>query len=115
MNQPKFINDDAFRALRAGDVDAFHRMTAGRATIDFTEGDLRAADLRKADLSKVILRGAYLKLADLRGCDLRHMDLEGCSLHQAKIGGTYFPLNVAAEEIRLSVQEGTRIRVGTAR
>lgn len=110
MNQPKFINDDAFRALRAGDVEAFHRMTAGRETIDFSDGDLRAADFRKANLSKVILRGAYLKLADLRGCDLRHLDLEGCSLHQAKVGGAYFPNNLPAEEIRLSVQEGTRIR-----
>jgi len=112
MNQPKFINDDAFRALRSGDVDAFHRMIASRSTVDFSDGDLRAADLRKADLSKVVLRGAYLKLADLRGCDLRHLDLEGCSLHQAKIGGAYFPANVSAEEIRLSVQEGTRVRVG---
>jgi uncharacterized protein YjbI with pentapeptide repeats len=110
MAQPKFINDDAFRALRAGEIDAFHRMVSGRASVEFSDGDLRAVDFRKVDLTKVSLRGAYLKLADLRGCDLRHMDLEGCSLHQAKVGGAFFPDNVSAEEIRLSLQEGTRIR-----
>lgn len=110
MNTLKLLNDDAFRALRAGEIDSFHRMISTRAAVDFSETDLRAVDLRKIDLKKVVLRGSYLKLADLRGCDLRHMDMEGCSLHQAKVGGTYFPANVSAEEVRLSVQEGTRIR-----
>lgn len=114
MKEPRFIPDDAFRALRAGETESFHRLTSERASVDFSGGDLRAVDFRKVDLSKLVLRGAYLKLADLRGCDLRHLDLEGCSMHQAKIGGTYFPEDVPAEEIRLSVQEGTRIRTRSA-
>jgi uncharacterized protein YjbI with pentapeptide repeats len=53
-----------------------------------------------------------LRDADFRGCDLRHVDLEGASMHNAKISGTYFPDNLTPEEIQLSVQHGTRIRLG---
>ena len=62
------------------------------------------------DLAKVRLRGSYLRDADLRGVDLRHVDMEGCSLYHAKISGAYFPTNLSAAEISMSVQYGTRVR-----
>jgi len=110
MSVPRFPDDAAFKCLRAGDLDGYHRAIAGRETVDFSGTDLRGTDLRNADLSKVILRNAYLRDADLRGCDLRHMDLEGVSLQGAKISGTYFPSNVRSGEIRMSLRHGTRIR-----
>jgi uncharacterized protein YjbI with pentapeptide repeats len=110
MSTPIFIDDPAFRDLRANNIEHFVRHTSGRKTIDFSKADLRGVDLRHVDVSNLILRDAYLRDADLRGLDLRHLDLEGCSLHGAKISGTYFPANLSAQEITSSVQYGTRLR-----
>ena len=110
MSKPKFPQDPAFKLLRVGEVDAFHRNIETRDEVDFSGSDLRGTDFREVDLSKILLRDAYLRDADFRGCDLRHLDLEGASIQGAKISGAYFPENVAAEEIRLSRRHGTRIR-----
>ena len=110
MAQPKFLDDPAFRCLRTGDLDGFRKQLAGRQAVDLSESDLRGADLRGLDLAKVQLRGSYLRDADLRGLDLQHVDMEGCSLYHAKISGAYFPTNVSAAEISMSVQYGTRMR-----
>jgi uncharacterized protein YjbI with pentapeptide repeats len=113
MGKARFINDEAFRSLRAGDAQAFHRMIERRSVVDFTDGDLRGTDFRDVDLTKVVLRGAYLKDADLRGMDLRKVDLEGASIHNARIGGTFFSSDLPASEIALSVKYGTRMRTRT--
>ena len=110
MAEPRFLDDPAFRCLREGDLAGLERHAAGRSPIDFSDSDLRGVDLRGVDLSKVLIRGAYLRDADLRGLDLRHVDMEGCSLYHAKISGTYFPPNVRAEELALSVDYGQRHR-----
>ena len=111
MPRPRFPKEQvAFACLRAGDLDGFHHAIQGQRAIDLTDADLRGVDLRNADLSNVVLRGAYLRDADLRGLDLRHLDLEGCSILHAKISGTFFPASIPAEEIRLSQEQGTRLR-----
>jgi uncharacterized protein YjbI with pentapeptide repeats len=110
MAVPKFLHDEAFKCLRSGDLDGYHAKIATMKDVDFSDCDLRGTDLRQADLSKVKLTGAYLRDADLRGLDLRHLDLEGCSLFHAKVSGTYFPGNLSAIEIRMSVELGTRMR-----
>lgn len=104
--------DEAYSTIRTGDLPGFAGATAGRHEIDFSGADLRGVDLRKVDISKIVLRGAYLRDADLRGLDLRSHDLEGCSLLHAKISGAYLPADISAEEIRLSVEHGIRIRRG---
>ena len=38
------------------------------------------------------------------------LDLEGASIAGTKISGTYFPKELSAEEINLSLQHGTRMR-----
>jgi len=110
MSKPIFPKDPAFRLLRVGEVDAFHKNIEERDVVDLTGSDLRGTDFRKVDLIKIILRDAYLRDADFRGCDLRHLDLEGASLQGARISGAYFPKNVTAAELRLSRRHGTRIR-----
>jgi uncharacterized protein YjbI with pentapeptide repeats len=109
---PRLLDDEAFHCLRSEDLDGFHRHIAGRQEVDFSNCELKGTDFRRADLSKVILSGSHLREADLRGVNLRHMDLEGCSLIHAKISGTYFPENLSAAEIRMSVECGTRLRTG---
>lgn len=113
MAAPLFLDHPAYRALRVDDLDGFHLAVINHTTVDFTGADLRGIDFRKADLSKIILKEAYLRDADLRGCDLRHMDLEGASFHGTKVAGAYFPANVSAAELQMSVVHGTRVRTGT--
>ncbi len=110
MPVPLFVDDPAFKALRAGDLDGFHRLIQDREVVDFSDADLRATDFRKVDLSKLVLRNAYLRDADFRGCDLRHIDLEGASVHNARIAGVYFQKNLPSREIRMSLRHGTRMR-----
>ncbi len=110
MGTPRFLNDPAFKSLRVGALEEFHRAIADRKVADFSGTDLRGTDFRNVDLSKLILRDAYLRDADFRGCDLRHLDLDGVSMHNAKISGAYFPKNVTSHEIRMSLRHGTRIR-----
>ena len=104
MANPVLLDDPAFKCLRVRDLDGYHRAVAGRKTLDFSGTDLRGTDFRGVDMSNIVLRDAYLRDADLRGCDLRHTDLEGASLHNAKVAGAYFPANVAAEELLVSLQ-----------
>lgn len=111
MARPNFLDDPAFKCLRAGDIDGYHRAIESRKVVDFTGADLRGVDFRNADVSKLILRDGYLRDADLRGCDMRKVDLAGVSIHSAKISGTYFPYEIDAAEIQLSLKQGTRLRV----
>ena len=78
--------------------------------LDLSNVNLRGADLRRANLRKADLRNAYCHSADLRGVDLSEAKLEGASFHMARVSGAYFPPNVPADEIRLSLEIGTRIR-----
>ena len=110
MSTPSFPQDPAFKLLRVGEIGAFHKNIEGRDVVDFAGTDLRGTDFRKVDLSKIILRDAYLRDADFRGCDLRHLDLEGASLQGAKVSGAYFPENVTASELRMTLRHGTRVR-----
>lgn len=110
MPAPRFIDDPAYRALRVNDMEGFHLAIINRQVVDFSGADLRGIDFRNADLARLILKDAYLRDADLRGCDLRHMDLEGASFHGARIAGAYFPADVPASEIQMSVILGTRVR-----
>ncbi len=110
QNKPQFPDDEAFRNLRAGEIDAFHKNIEGRDVVDFSGSDLRGATLKGADLSRVNLRNCYLRDADLSGQDLRDHDLDGCSLLRAKVSGTYFPDDISASEVRLSLEFGIRMR-----
>ena len=83
---------------------------AAKEQPDLQNADLRMADLRGMNLRRANLRGAYLRHADLRGVDLSEVDLDGASINEARISGTFFPRDVPADEITLSVWKGTRLR-----
>jgi uncharacterized protein YjbI with pentapeptide repeats len=57
---------------------------------------------------------SYFRNADLSGIDFRDTNLEGASLLDAKLSGTYFPAEISAQEIRLSLDTGTRLRYDRA-
>lgn len=108
---PDYIQESWFEALREGQIEAFNKArTEGKVT-HLKNANLRGSDLKGANFKGLDLENAYLRYADLRGVDLRGCNLEGVSLKDAKIGGVYFPNNITAEEIRNSIEYGTRLRV----
>ena len=100
--------------LRDGRIEEFNKLAATEPP-DLRKTDLRMIDLRKADLGRADLSGAYLRNADLRGLDFSAANLEGASLHDANVAGVFFPEALCAEEIRLSVDLGTRMRCRVSR
>ncbi|HEY9745502.1 MAG TPA: pentapeptide repeat-containing protein [Oculatellaceae cyanobacterium] len=84
---------------------------ANGGVVDLSNAHLRGYDMRKCKLRKADLTGAYLRSADLRSVDLSEAKLDGASLKEAKVSGTLFPRNLPPEEIRLSLEYGTRLRV----
>jgi uncharacterized protein YjbI with pentapeptide repeats len=98
--------------LSEGDVIGFnHEAEKMGGKVDLSGCDLRGLDLRQARLKAADLRGAYLRDADLRGADLSEALLDGASFNHAKISGVLFPPTLPPEEIRLSVEYGTRLRL----
>jgi hypothetical protein len=89
----------------------FNRLKNEGKAPDLRQSNLSGLDLRKADLKGLDLSGCYLRGANLQGVDLSGCNLRGVSLKGALISGALFPDDVTAEEIRLSSEHGTRIRV----
>ena len=110
-NPPKFKPEDAaFRLLREGDIEGFNRYKASGGEMDLTHCDFRGVDFRGIEAAGLDLSGCYFRQADLRGVDFSQAVLEGASINGALISGTYFPPELTAEEIDLSLMHGTRMR-----
>lgn len=80
--------------------------------VDLSGAQFKGYDLRRCRLEFADLTGAYLRSADLRGLDLSQATLDGASIKEARISGVLFPRNLSANEIRLSMLYGTRLRQG---
>lgn len=91
-------------------LPAFNRLKAEGKAPDLRQANLSGLDLRKADLKGLDLTGCYLRGANLCGLDLTGCNLQGASLKGALVSGALFPENISAEEIRLSIDHGTRVR-----
>lgn len=109
---PAIKDDPLYQLLRDGKISEFNaRRKAGEAC-DLTSTDFRGLDLRGLDATELDLSNSYFRQADLRGVDLSAAKLNGASIHGAKISGAYFPADLAAEEILMSLEHGTRLRYG---
>jgi uncharacterized protein YjbI with pentapeptide repeats len=71
---------------------------------------LRSLDLRGVDAAGLDFSHCYFRNANLRGVDFSKSRLEGASLNEAKVAGVYFPVELSAEEIALSIEHGVRMR-----
>lgn len=107
---PVIKEDPMYRLLREGKVDVFNAERARGRTCDLTRCDFRGLDLRGLNADGLDLSNAYFRQADLRGVNLSNARLVGASLHAAKIAGAYFPPELSAEELSLSLLHGTRMR-----
>lgn len=90
----------------------FNQYVENLEIVDLAGAHLRSYDLRKFNLSKANLTDAYMRATDLRGLDLRNAMFYGASLAEAKVSGAFFPENIPANEIMMSLQHGTRLRQG---
>lgn len=99
-----------YRLLREGEVEEFNRRVAAGESCDLRGADLSRLDLRRMDARGLDLTDCYFRMTDLRGVDFRGARLEGASLAGAHVSGAYFPPDIAAEEIALSLTHGTRLR-----
>ena len=114
-NKPQLKNDEyLYRLLREGHIDAFNEARERGESSDLTNCDFRGVDLRGMNADGLDLSGCYFRQADLRGIDFSSARLEGSSIHATKISGVYFPVELSADEITLSLIHGTRLRYSTS-
>lgn len=106
-------SDPAYKLLREGRVKDFNERKKLGEKIDLTNCDFRGLDLRGLDAAGLDLSHCYFRQADLRGVDFSQARLEGASINGARVSGAYFPKELPAEEITLSLVHGTRMRYRT--
>lgn len=110
-SSPTISNDPMYQLLRRGNIDEFNAKKLAGEYCNLKSCDFRSLDLQGIDAVGLDFRGAYFRMADLRGIDFRGSLLDGASINGAKISGTYFPVEISASEILLSLEHGTRLRV----
>lgn len=108
--KPQIKNDALYQLLREGQIEEFNKRKAAGESADLTACDFRHVDLRGIDASGLDFSDCYFHQTDLRGVDLRQAEMQGASINGAKISGVYFPPQLTAEEIGLSLIHGTRMR-----
>lgn len=110
MGKPTISDDPLYQLLRNENIKEFNEQRHTLSTENLRSGDYRGRDLRNMEADGLDFSDSYFRNTDLRGIDFRHSNLAGASLIDAKVSGTYFPEALSAEEIRLSLETGTRLR-----
>lgn len=113
MNRPRILDNSLYALIRDEKIPAFNAQRPKETIVDLSDGDFRGLDLRALDAQGINFTNAYFRGTDLRGLDLRSAHLEGASLAHAQISGAYFPTELTADEILMSVNFGTRLRYNT--
>ena len=112
MSRPQLLESALYALLHKDDIAGFNQERP-QGPIDMRGGDFRGLDLRQLNAQDVDFTDSYFRSADLRGVDLRTACIEGASLAHAQISGAYFPVELTADEILMSVNFGTRLRYRT--
>lgn len=100
-----------YQLLKNDDIEAFNEAREKGVEVDIKDANFRAFNLKGANLNGLDLSDSYFKNTDLRGVDLRSCNLSGCCFLNAKVSGVFFPNNISAAELNLSITSGTRIRL----
>ena len=93
-----------------GGREKFNELVAQGKMPHLQNQNLEKVDLRGYNLYNMDLSGSYLRGADLSGQDLRGANFSGASMREANVSGCFFPEDLPADEIRLSLEFGTRVR-----
>ena len=110
MDKPFIKQDPLYQLLRNENIKEFNEQRDKMDSSELKSGDYRGRDLRNMNASGLDFSNSYFRNSDLSGIDFRNTNLEGASLLDAKLSGTYFPNELDATEIRLSLNTGTRLR-----
>ncbi len=110
MAAPAIKDDVLYRLLREGKVSEFNERRAAGEGCDLTSADFRGVDLCGLNADGLDLSNCYFRMSNLRGVDFSNSNLEGASIHGAQISGVFFPKQLEAAEIALSLEHGTRMR-----
>lgn len=110
LKKPDVKRDALSQLLRDGKIADFNFRKAQGEKCDLISTDFRGLDLRGLDAAGLDFSNSYFRQADLRGIDFTQSKLEGASINGAKVSGTYFPKELSAAEITLSLLHGTRMR-----
>ena len=114
MLKPIISDNPLYRLLRDGKVEEFNQRVAAGEKPELSGCDFRHINLQGINAEGLDFSNSYFRQADLRGVDLsKCASFNGASIHGAKISGTFFPVELRAEEILLSLNNGTRLRYGT--
>lgn len=107
---PVIKNDPMYRLLREGKIEEFNARKEKGESCDLTGADFRGVSLCGINADGLDLSNCYFRMSNLRGVDLSKTLLNGASIHGAQISGTLFPHQLDPEEIKLSLEHGTRLR-----
>jgi len=110
MAVPAIKQDDMYQLLREELIEEFNKRQAKGEQTDLTNCDFRGLDLKGLKVAGLDFSGSYFRQTDLRGIDFSQSKLVGTSLNGAKVSGCYFPPQLSAVEITLSIEHGTRMR-----
>ena len=111
MAAPIISDDSLYRLLRDGKVAEFNQRIEAGETANLVGCDFRHLDLQGLNAKGLDFSNSYFRQTDLRGIDFSECDsLQGASIHAAKISGCYFPAEITADEVLLSLEHGTRMR-----
>jgi uncharacterized protein YjbI with pentapeptide repeats len=113
LNQPRQLDSPLYALIHNEKISTFNAQKPKESDVDLSGGDFRGLDLRALDAQGINFTNAYFRGTDLRGLDLRNAQLEGASIAHAQISGAYFPAELSADEILMSVNFGTRLRYKT--
>ncbi len=108
--KPQVKNNPLYQLLRTENIEEFNKMKSVLDASHLAGGDYRGLDLREMDADGMDFTDAYFRGADLRGIDFRNTRLHGASFAEARVSGCYFPPELDATELRLSLERGIRIR-----
>jgi uncharacterized protein YjbI with pentapeptide repeats len=98
------------RILFEENAEEFNTLVRQGKMPDLSNQNMSDLDLRKFNLNYANMTGSYLRGANLAGLDLSGANLDGASIKNAQISGCFFPRGLAATEIHLSHDLGTRMR-----
>ncbi len=108
--RPRRDEDPIFVLIRDEKISEFNRKKAEGVEIDFTGRSFRGLDLRTVDVEGIDFSNSYFRNADLRGVNFSSCNMDGVSIRDANISGAFFPADISADEIALSLETGTRMR-----
>lgn len=111
MAAPQILDDPLYQLLREGKVAEFNQRIAAGELVNLSGCDFRHVNLQGVNTKGLDFTDSYFRQADLRGVDFTECkSMRGASIHGAKISGAYFPPQISAQEVLLSLEHGTRLR-----